>query len=151
MDSQLSDFISKRNIILNLHARSRDEAIQQLASVLQKNGDVSNAHSFYQDVLQRESLTTTGIGNNIAIPHGKSASVLHSTMLFARNSHDLEWHALDGHKVNLIFLMAVSPEAKKDAHLKMLAKLSGKLMDDDFVHAIKAAKTTDDVLKIIKD
>ncbi|WP_367371281.1 PTS sugar transporter subunit IIA [Pediococcus parvulus] len=151
MSNKLSDFISEKNIVMDLHAKNRDEAIQQLALILQKNGSVSDSNDFYHDVLYRESLTTTGIGNNIAIPHGKSTSVIQSTMLFAKNSEALEWNSLDGSKVNIIFLMAVSPETQGDEHLKMLAKLSGKLMDDDFVEAIKAAQTSENILKILKE
>lgn len=151
MSNKLSDFISEKNIVMDLHAKSRDEAIQQLALILQRNRSVSDADDFYHDVLYRESLTTTGIGNNIAIPHGKSTSVIQSTMLFAKNSEALEWNSLDGSKVNIIFLMAVSPGTQGDEHLKMLAKLSGKLMDDDFVEAIKAAQTSENILKILKE
>ncbi|GEP19615.1 PTS sugar transporter subunit IIA [Pediococcus argentinicus] len=151
MNSNLVDFISEKNIVMDLHAETRDDAIHQLALILEKNGSISNSEDFYKDVLYRESLTTTGIGNNIAIPHGKSKSVINSTMLFAKNSKLLDWNSLDGSKVNVIFLMAVPIESKGDEHLKMLAKLSGKLMDDEFVKSIKEAKTTEDILKIIRD
>lgn len=151
MSEKLSDFISEKNIVMDLDASSQDDAIKQLAEVLKKNGNVSDAEAFYEDVLKRESMTTTGIGNNMAIPHGKSDAVTDTTMLFAKNKTPLEWNSLDGSKVNIIFLMAVSPDAIGNAHLKMLAKLSGKLMDDDFVAAIKQAKTTEEVLNIIKN
>lgn len=150
MSEGLSDFISEKNIVMNLDAKSQDDAIKKLAEVLKRNGNISNTNDFYNDVLKRESMTTTGIGNNIAIPHGKSESVTDTTMLFAKNKTPLDWNSLDGSKVNIIFLMAVSPNAIGDAHLRMLARLSGKLMDDEFVAAIKASKTTKEVLKIIK-
>ncbi|GAQ01098.1 PTS system fructose/mannitol-specific IIA component [Companilactobacillus farciminis] len=150
MSEELSDFISEKNVVMDLDAKTQDDAIKQLSEILKENGNVSDADDFYKDVLKRESMTTTGIGNNIAIPHGKSDAVTDTTMLFAKNKTPLEWNSLDGSKVNIIFLMAVSPDAIGNAHLKMLAKLSGKLMDDDFVSAIKNAKTTNDILKIIK-
>ncbi|CAJ1180812.1 PTS system mannose-specific EIIBCA component [Companilactobacillus paralimentarius] len=150
MSKELSDFISSKNIVMDLNAKTKDEAIKQLSLILKKNGNVSDSDAFYKDVLKRESMTTTGIGNNIAIPHGKSSFVTDTTMLFAKNKVPLEWNSLDGSKVNIIFLMAVSPDAIGNAHLKMLAKLSGKLMDDEFVSAIKEAKTTDRILEIIK-
>lgn len=151
MSEELSDFISEKNIVMNLDAKSQDDAIKQLSNVLKENGNILDAEEFYQDVLKRESMTTTGIGNNIAIPHGKSSAVTDTTMLFAKNKTPLEWNSLDGSKVNIIFLMAVSPNAIGNDHLRMLAKLSGRLMDDDFVKAIKESKTTEEVLNIIKN
>ena len=150
MSEELSDFISKKNIVMDLDASTQDDALKQLSLILKKNGNVSDAEVFYEDVVRRESITTTGIGNNIAIPHGKSSAVTDTTMLFAKNKIPLEWNSLDEQKVNIIFLMAVSPDAIGNEHLKMLAKLSGKLMDDDFVLAIKNAKTSERVLEIIK-
>ena len=111
MSKELSDFISSKNIVMDLNAKTKDEAIKQLSLILKKNGNVSDSDAFYKDVLKRESMTTTGIGNNIAIPHGKSSFVTDTTMLFAKNKVPLEWNSLDGSKVNIIFLMAVSPDA----------------------------------------
>ncbi|GAA2854812.1 PTS sugar transporter subunit IIA [Pediococcus damnosus] len=150
MNEQLSDFISDKNIVMNLHARTRDEAIKDLSFILQKNGSVSDSDNFYKDVLKRESMTTTGIGKNIAIPHGQSKSVISSTMLFARNDQKLEWNSLDGSKVDIIFLMAIPPDDQGDEHLRMLAKLSGKLMDDAFVDSIKKASSSEQILKILR-
>lgn len=150
MSEQLSDFISDKNIVMNLHAKTREEAIKKLAVILQKNGNVSDSEDFYADVLKREGMTTTGIGKNIAIPHGQSKSVISSTMIFAKNDQELEWNSLDGSKVNIIFLMAIPPDDQGDEHLRMLAKLSGKLMDDDFVDAIKTAGSSEQILKILK-
>lgn len=147
---KLSSFISEKNIVMNLDASSREDALEQLSKILQSNGNVSDADAFYKDVLKRESMTTTGIGNNMAIPHGKSDAVTDTTMLFAKNKTPLEWNSLDGSKVNIIFLMAVSPDTVGNAHLKMLANLSSRLMDDEFVAAIKNARTTEEVLSIIK-
>lgn len=150
MSEKLSDFISEKNIVMNLDAHSQDEAIEQLSEILKKNGNISSTDEFYNDVLKRESMTTTGIGNNIAIPHGKSDAVIDTTMMFAKNKTSLEWNSLDGSKVNIIFLMAVSPETQGNAHLKMLANLSGRLMDDNFVSDIKKARTIEEILNLIK-
>lgn len=141
-------FISEKNIIIDLDASSKEKAILQMSQTLEKNGDVKDAHQFYLDVLNRESLTTTGIGNNIAIPHGKSSSVINSTLIFAKNKQLLKWNSLDEKPVNIIFLMAVGESDTGKEHLKMLAHLSGNLMNDDFVAAIKAAQSPKEVLEI---
>lgn len=143
-----TQFLSEDNIVIGLDAKTQFEAISQLAGILEKNGNISDAEAFTKDVLERESMTTTGIGNNIAIPHGKSTSVKHASLVFAKNKTPLEWNSLDGSKVSIIFLMAVSPGDAGNDHLEMLARLSGRLMDDDFVAAIKAEDDPKKILEI---
>lgn len=143
--------LTEKNIVLGLDAGSKEDAIYQLSLILEKNGDITDASNFTKDVLERESLTTTGIGNNIAIPHGKSAHVKDSTMIFAKNKTPLEWNSLDGSKVDIIFLMAVSTTDQGKDHLKMLAELSGRLMDDDFVAAIKKENEPKKILQIFSE
>lgn len=151
MDGNISNFLSEKNIVMNLGASTKEEAISKLTKVLKTNGYIDEASEFEKDVLDRESMTTTGIGNELAIPHGKSDHVIETTMMFAKNDKGIEWNSLDGSKVKDIFLMAVSKADQGDEHLRMLAQLSGKLMDDEFVDAIKNAKTSDEVLKILND
>lgn len=143
-----SKFLTENNIVIGLKAKTQTEAISQLAQVLEKNGNISDAEAFTKDVLKREGMTTTGIGNNIAIPHGKSSSVTHASLVFAKNDYPIEWNSLDGSKVNIIFLMAVSSGDAGNEHLRMLAKLSGRLMDDDFVAAIKEENDPKKILEI---
>ncbi|MDN2453525.1 fructose PTS transporter subunit IIA [Lactobacillus sp. UCMA15818] len=150
MNDNISEFISEKNIVLNLRALNQSDAIQKLAVILKENGYVDDAVAFQRDVLEREKASTTGIGNELAIPHGKSAHVIQTTMMFARNEEGIEWNSLDGSKVKNIFLMAVSPEDKGNEHLRMLATLSGELMDDDFVEAIKKADSKENILKILQ-
>lgn len=146
--SDKESFISEKNIIIGLDASSKEEAILQMSQALEKNGDVKDADQFYRDVLQRESLTTTGIGNSIAIPHGKSDAVIHPSLIFAKNKQLLKWNSLDQKPVNIIFLMAVGKGDGGKEHLQMLAHLSGNLMNDDFVAAIKEAQSPKEVLAI---
>lgn len=151
MASRERNFLDEKNIVIGLDAVSQKDAIYKLAKILEKNGTVSNAQQFAEDVLKRESLTTTGIGKNIAIPHGKSKTVKGASMIFAKNKIPLEWHSLDNQKVDIIFLMAVNPTDGGKEHLKMLAHLSGRLMDDDFVEAIKRENDPQKILKIFQE
>jgi PTS system fructose-specific IIA component len=148
MTKAQSGFLTENNIVIGLNAKTQFEAISELSKVLEKNGNISNAEAFTKDVMARESMTTTGIGNNIAIPHGKSASVTNASLVFAKNNYPLEWNSLDGSKVNIIFLMAVSSGDHGNEHLRMLATLSGRLMDDDFVKAIKSENDPKKILEI---
>lgn len=145
-----TSFISKGNIVIGLDASSKEDAITKLAAVMEENGIVSDATKFKDDVLYRESLTTTGIGNNIAIPHGKSETVNVASLVFAKTTKPLEWNSLDGSKVSIIFLMAARDKDSGKEHLKMLATVAGKLMDDDFVAQIKAENDPDKLVNIFK-
>lgn len=151
LDDIERSFLTKKNIVIDLDAYSKEDAIRKLSKVLEQNGSVTDSDAFVIDVLERESLTTTGIGNNIAIPHGKSDAVKDTTLIFAKNKHFLDWNSLDGSKVNIIFLMAVNTNDAGKEHLKMLAKLAGRLMDDNFVAAIKQENDTDKLLQIFKN
>ncbi|WP_303862684.1 PTS sugar transporter subunit IIA [Alkalibaculum bacchi] len=131
------NFITEKNIVIGLDAISQRDAIFKLSKILEKDGTITNSNVFAKDVLKRESLATTGIGNGIAIPHGKSEAVRDASMIFAKVLKPLEWNSLDGSKVDVIFLMAVRPQGGDKEHLKMLANLSGRLMDDDFLNFIK--------------
>ncbi|TGA99883.1 PTS mannose transporter subunit IIAB [Sporolactobacillus shoreae] len=146
---QIIDLISQKNIVMNLDAKTEQEAIKKLSIKLFENDYINNAGGFYDDVLERESYTTTGIGNGIAIPHGKSDYVNESTVIFAKTTEGIEWNSLDGSKVRIIFLMAVNPRDKGKEHLQALAKIASRLMDDHFVRAIKEANTTEEVIQIL--
>ncbi|GBG94074.1 fructose-specific PTS system IIA component [Ligilactobacillus salitolerans] len=149
--SETQDFINEKNIIIGLDATDKEDAIFKMSQVLEKNGDICDAKKFYQDVLYRESLTTTGIGNNIAIPHGKSDTVMQPSLIFAKSKRPLQWNSLDGQPVEIIFLMAVGTADSGKEHLRMLAHLSGNLMNDDFVKQIKDANKTQDILDVFDE
>ncbi|CAI9395221.1 MULTISPECIES: PTS sugar transporter subunit IIA [unclassified Bacillus (in: firmicutes)] len=145
--------IHKDNITLNLVANSKEEVIEKLANLLFNNNYVSNLEIFIKDVIDREQQMTTGIGNNLAIPHGKSGAVEESTVAVARLQQPVEWDSLDGAPVSIVFLLAIKDQDKGDTHLRLLADLSGKLMDDDFVESIKQADSVDalyDVLSFLE-
>lgn len=149
--SKISDFITSDNIIVGMNAESREDAIKQLSNILHKNGIVNDAEAFNQDVLIREKQSTTGIGNNIAIPHGKSSSVNIPSFIFAKNNSLLEWESLDGSQVDIIFLMAIQEKDERNEHLKMLADISERLMDDQFVESIKKENDPQKLLKIFTE
>lgn len=150
MSDQSKRFLSEKNIVIGLEAESKEEAIGKLAEIMENNGTVTDAAAFKKDVLYRESLTTTGIGNNIAIPHGKSEAVVQASLVFAKTKEPLEWNSLDGSKVSIIFLMAVREKDEGKEHLKMLADISGKLMDDSFVDQIKSENNPKKLLEIFE-
>ena len=142
---ELEKKIYKENIVLDLEASTKKEVIKKLSKLLLKNGFINNLEEFISDVNERETHMTTGIGNELAIPHGKSNAVVESTVVFAKLNKKIEWNSLDDEPVNIVFLLAIATKDKGDNHLKILASISGRLMDDDFVEAIKKSTTKDEI------
>lgn len=127
-------------IDLNLNCISREEVIESMAELMDRSGRLNDKEEYIKVVLERESLTSTGIGFGIGIPHGKSNAVKIPSLALGRVKQGIEWQSLDGEPVSIIFLIAV-PQESSNQHLKILAALSRKLMDEKF---IKELKETDD-------
>ena len=116
-------------------------------SLMEKSGNISDYKAYKEQVFFRETEGTTGIGDGIAIPHGKCAAVKSPGLAAMVIPNGVEYEALDGEPVDLLFLIA-APNTKDNVHLDVLAKLSRLLMHEDFVSGLKAAKTPDEFLQI---
>lgn len=143
--------INENLVVLNLDAKNKEEAILKLAELAQKEGKITSIDDYTKSVLDREKTYTTGVGNGIAIPHGKSKAVKEAMIVFGKAADGIEWNSLDGKPVNMIFLLGVPDENIDNIHLKVLSQLSRKLMNDDFVQMLKNAKTTEEVLEALSD
>lgn len=118
---------------LNLQTSEKIEIIKHLASLIDER--LINVDKYVEDVKARESLSTTGIGDGVAIPHAKSSWVKEPTVVVGKSSSGIEWESLDDEPVNLVFLIAV-PEDGGNEHLKILQVLAVSLMDDEFKEEI---------------
>lgn len=146
----ISDYLIKDACLLDLKADSKEGAISEIIALLTKVGKVKDEKQFYNDIMAREKLGSTGIGHKIAIPHAPSIAVNGFVMGFARSKKGVEFAAMDGDKVNLIFMMGTNPE-ELNLYLKFLAQLSRVLREDSFRNElIVSAKTADDVITIFK-
>ncbi len=139
--------INKELMVLELDAVNKETAIAQLAEVAWQAGRVTSASCYEMDVLKREQSFSTGIGNGIAIPHGKSAAVKQATIIFGRSKHGIEWGAHDGKPVHMIFMLGVPEDNVDNVHLRILSKLSVCLMEEGFVEELRAAKTAEEIMK----
>lgn len=133
-------------IDLNLNCVNKEDVIISMANLLDKSGRLKDKEEYIKVVMEREELSSTGIGFGIGIPHGKSSAVRVPSLAFGRISKGIEWQSLDGEPVSIVFLIAV-PEESPNEHLKILASLSRRLMDEEFV---KKLKETDDKEILIK-
>ncbi|HGF8042137.1 TPA: fructose-specific PTS transporter subunit EIIC [Enterococcus faecium] len=135
----ITDIMSDEAIVLGETATTKDGVIEDLVQRLEKTAAITDKNGFKEVIYDREKESTTGIGMGIAIPHGKSAYVLKPTVAFARSQDGVEWHSLDGKLAHMIFMIAVPENSQGDMHLKILQRLSRKLMDDDFRQALMDA------------
>lgn len=124
------------NINMALTGKTQTEILAELASMAQSLDLVTDSAPLVHDYQEREKESTTGFGNGVAIPHAKSNNVKAATILFVRSTSEIEWHSLDGKPVDT-FISLLVPADEGDVHLKLLARLSRKLVHKDFVEILK--------------
>ena len=146
---RVRDLLSPSCIDLNGIASSKTNAIEKMVDLMEKRGNLTNKEVYKKGVFAREEESTTGIGEGIAIPHCKSDAVKEPGLAAMVLPEGVEYDALDGDPVNLIFLIA-APNTKDNVHLDVLSRLSTLLMDEKFVSDLRAAKSPEEFLDIIE-
>ena len=144
----ITDLLDKRSIDLNGKPGSKSEAIDQVVDLMLKSEKIRDKEAYRKEVYRREEESTTGIGEGIAIPHGKCDAVIKPGLAAMVVKDGVDYDSLDGELVNLIFLIA-APITKDNVHLDVLSKLSRLLMDEKFSEDLKNAKDVDEFLSII--
>ena len=143
---ELKDVLDERIIDLNMEAKNKDEAIRHLAAKLKDANYIGDVDEFVKDIYLRESEGVTGIGNFVAITHGKSDSVTQVGIAIGKVQDEIEWETLDGNGVKLIFLFAVGNDNENaKTHLRLLAEVARTLGNDDAVEALLNASTVEDL------
>lgn len=148
VEIDLADLVKEKFIDLELVSNEKTGVLAELAAVAAKSSKVANKKAFLKAILEREALGSTGIGNGVAIPHGKSKAVRDFILVFARKNTGVEFGALDGEKTYLFFALA-SPEEKVGMHLKILAEISRMVKDKFIVEQLKRAKDKKEIVKIV--
>lgn len=147
----VSDVLTSDRIELHLKADTKEGALKELTELLYKSGALTDKDGFLNDVLGRESISTTGIGNGIAIPHGKSENVLETTAAIGRCDKPLEWESMDGKPVNFIVLLAVNENDKTGVHVKLLSQMARKLASEETCRRLVDAKTAEEITAIFSE
>ena len=145
---RLTDILKPQNILIPLQATTKNDAIGQLVTLLAKNGDVQDSKAVLDAVLERETTRTTGIGNGLAIPHGKSGGTNQLVMAIGKLAAPIDFQAIDGRPVALIWLLA-SPPDKTGPHIHALARISRLMTIDKFRQALAAAKSSQELFDAI--
>lgn len=147
---KITDLLDKKSIKLNAFAKNKQDALNQIINLIDKTGNITDKEEYKQVVLKRENQGTTGIGEGIAIPHGKSTAVKKASLAVMTIPEGVDFNALDNKKVDLIFLIAV-PETKNNEHLDILSRLSALLMEENFRDRLRNAKTPEEFIKYIDE
>jgi len=143
----LSDLVSQQAVIPALKVNGKKQAIQELASrAAELTGQ--NAREIFETLLQREKLGSTGVGSGIAIPHGKLPKLGKLFGLFARLERPVDFEALDGQPVDLVFLL-LAPEAAGADHLKALARVARLLRDPDIASKLRDSRDAEALYAVL--
>jgi PTS system nitrogen regulatory IIA component len=146
---EITDLISPAAVIPNLRATSKKQALQDLA---RRAAEITGLHerAIFDVLLERERLGTTGVGNGIAIPHGKLASLDRLYGLFARLEKPIHFDSIDEQPVDLIFLL-LAPESAGADHLKALARVSRLLRDKSVCEKLRGTDNADALYSLLTE
>lgn len=145
----LSGYLTGETVKVRLDAGHKDAAIREMAGLLARTGKVADLDGLVRTAFAREDQGTTGLGEEIAIPHAKTDAVTAPVVGFARSPEGVEWGSLDGTKARLIFMIAVPEAAAGDEHLRILALLSRRLMDAHFRERLLEAPDEAGILRLL--
>lgn len=147
---RITDLLSKDGIELNVTAKDKNDIINQMTNLMLKTGRITDLNAYKELVLKREEEGSTGVGEGIAIPHGKGDCVTEPGLVAMVAPDGVEYDALDGKPVNLLFMIA-APNTSDNVHLDVLSRLSTMLMDTEFKNKLISAKSKAEFLNIINE
>lgn len=147
---KITDILVHDAVILDLASESKPEALRELANALAQAEPELEPEALLTVLTEREALQSTGIGDGVAIPHGKVAGLSRLVASFARSRPGVEFEAIDGQRTHLFFLLVV-PEHAGGMHLKALARISRFFRDAAFRKALEEAESREDILRAIEE
>lgn len=147
---KITDLLTKEAIDLNVKATNKKDVIEKAVELMQYNGNINNKEEYLKLVMKREEEGSTGVGEEIAIPHGKGESISEPGLVAMVIPEGVDFDSLDGKPIKLLFLIA-APNSKDNLHLEVLSRLSALLMDEKFRKKLLNAKTKEEFLKIIDE
>lgn len=147
---KITDFLAAGAIVPALAARDKNAALEEMAGWLARAYNSLDKQRVLQVLLEREKISTTAIGEGVAIPHGKLAEVERVCGLFARSPEGIDFASLDGGLTHLFFVL-IAPESAAADHLKALARISRLLKDEAFRRRLMNGKTSQELFDIIAE
>jgi fructose-specific phosphotransferase system IIA component len=146
---KISEYLEEKFCVMELKSKTKEDAIKELANTLAVSKKVKNVKQFLNDIISREGLGSTGIGHGLAIPHSRTDTVDEFVIAYGRSKAGIDFNALDGQKVNMVFLMGAST-AELNLYLRLLAELSKCLMKDSFRQELLNAATPREIIDAFK-
>lgn len=139
----MSNLINKEMIVLDMEAETKDEVIEKLAKLIEKQGKLENLEEYIAQVHKREEEYPTSVGFDVSIPHGKSDAVKSAAVAFARLKKPVVWSSEE--QAKYVFLLAVPDKEAGDTHLRVLAQLSRKIMRDEFREKLADSNSIEEI------
>jgi len=146
---KITEFLDKKGIKLDMQSTEKEDALKELVELLAEVKDIGDKKVILKALVERESLGSTGIGQGIAIPHGKTDKLKEIVAVLGISRGGVNFEALDGEAVYLFFLL-VAPKENPGPHLKALAQISRLLRDSFFCELIKRCQTAEEVYELIQ-
>ncbi len=147
---KLVEILGLEAVCVDLKAQNKKDVMSELCGMLEASRKLSDSKKMVKILMDRESLGSTGIGQGVAIPHGKSKDIGEQIAALGISKKGVDFEALDGEPVFIVFLLVAPTEAAGN-HLKALAKISRLLKDKFFRQALRDANSSDEILKIIRE
>ncbi|WPC23979.1 fructose-specific PTS transporter subunit EIIC [Brachyspira hyodysenteriae] len=144
----LKDVITLDCINIDLKGKTKMEIIDEMVDILYNNGKLNDREKYKQEILKRESQSSTGMEEGIAIPHGKTNAVKIPTVAIGISKQGVDYESLDGKPSHLFFMIA-APENSNDSHIELLSKITTMLLEDDIREALLNVKSKEEVLDIL--
>jgi PTS system fructose-specific IIA component len=148
---ELEEFLDPQVIKVGMKKNDKKSVLIDLSNVLKNAGYIDDAEIFLEDIYKRESIGITGIGNYIAIPHGKSAAVKKVGVAIGILENEIEWETMDDNGVKVVILFSVGNDPNgAETHLRLLSKVAQRLGNDEVVSSLIESKSVQDVIKSFK-
>jgi mannitol/fructose-specific phosphotransferase system IIA component (Ntr-type) len=147
---RLSELLNEQSVNLSLQARDKESSIKELVQLLESAHGVNTRGEILSKVLQRESMMSTGIGNGVAIPHGKTRLLDHLLGACAVSPAGIDFDTMDGEPATL-FILLVSPESLRGPHVKALANVSRLLKEESVRNALRQSASPADFMRVLRE
>ncbi|MBP9478338.1 MAG: PTS sugar transporter subunit IIA [Sebaldella sp.] len=144
----MNNLYSENLITLNLDANSKEEVISIMSDLLKSENRITSITDFKESIYERETESTTEVGEDTAIPHGRSECVLYNSVCISSLKKPVIWNEVTGETVEIIFMLAVKKDST-DTHIEILSDLASKIMEEGFIDKIKSSNNKTEIYKLI--